>query len=128
MNTIAERFSVTVEEIMAWPGNAIALADDVFEAQFLFIPNGLLPISILPAEQPPALEGPVAVTAPPVVPDPGPVSSIGLSWLATGPISSYYNGYHPLGLQHDLLHRLGSPVGGATESIVTFAGGDPCCS
>ena len=128
LSAIAERFSVTVEEIMAWPGNAIALADDVFEAQFLFIPNGLLPISILPAEQPPAVEVPAAVTAPPVVPDPGPVSSIGLSWPAIGPIASYYDGYHPLGIDIDLYNSVGSPIGAATEGTVTFAGGDPCCS
>lgn len=128
LSAIAERFSVTVEEIMAWPGNAIASADDVFEAQFLFIPNGLLPISILPAEQPPAVEVPVAVTAPPVVPDPGPVSSVGLVWPAIGPLSSCYCYYHPLGIDIDLYNSVGTPIGAATEGTVTFAGGNPCCS
>ena len=127
LSLIADRFSVSVEEIMGWPGNAIASADDVFEAQFLFIPNGILPISILPAEQPPVADAPVAVTAPPVV-DPGPVSGIGLSWPAFGPISSYYDGSHPLGIDIDLYNNVGTPIGAATEGTVTFAGGDPCCS
>lgn len=129
LSVIAERYSVTIEEIMGWPGNAIASADDVFEAQFLFVPNGIIPASILPAEQPPAVEAPpVAVTAPPVVPDPGPVSSIGLSWPASGPISSCYCAYHPLGIDIDLYNSVGTPIGAATEGTVTFAGGDPCCS
>jgi len=128
LSVIAERFSVSVEEIMGWPGNALESADQLIESQSLFVPNGILPLSILPAEQPPAAEIPVAVTAPPVVPDPGPVSSIGLSWPATGPISSYYGPSHPLGIDIDLYNYVGMPVGAATEGTVTFSGGDPCCS
>ena len=128
LSAIAARYGVDVEEIVGWAGNGIESLDQVVEDVLLFIPNGTAPISILPPEQPPALEGPVAVIAPPVVPDPGPVSSIGLSWPAIGPISSCYCAYHPLGIDIDLYNNVGSPIGAATEGTVTFAGGDPCCS
>lgn len=128
LSVIAERFSVTVDEIMAWSGNALESADQLIEAQSLFIPNGLLPISILPPEQPPAVEVPVAVTGPPVISDLGPVSSVGLVWPADGPLSSCYCDYHPLGIDIDLYNSVGTPIGAATEGTVTFAGGDPCCS
>jgi murein DD-endopeptidase MepM/ murein hydrolase activator NlpD len=128
LSAIADRYGVTIDEIMAWPGNAIASVDALIEAQSIFVPNGSIPYSILPAEQPPAVEVPVAVTAPPVVADPGPASSIGLSWPALGPISSYYGPSHPLGIDIDLYNNVGAPIGAATEGTVTFVGGDPCCS
>jgi murein DD-endopeptidase MepM/ murein hydrolase activator NlpD len=84
------------------------------------------------------VEAPIAVTAPPPVPapappapvisDPGPISGVGLSWPIYGPISSYFDGSHPLGIDIDLFNSVGSPIGAATEGTVTFAGGDPCCS
>ncbi len=129
LSAIGVRYGVDAEDIVGWAGNGIGSIDDVVEDALLFIPNGTLPLSILPAEQPPAVEAPIAVAAPPVVvPDPGPVSSIGLSWPAYGPISSYYGASHPLGIDIDLYNYVGMPVGAATEGTVTFSGGDPCCS
>ncbi len=126
LSDIAARYSVAVDDIIGWAGNGIASADAVIEDASLFIPDGILPASILPAEQPPAQEAPVVVEAPPV--DAGPVSSLGLAWPAFGPISSYYDGAHPLGIDIDLYNNVGAPVGAATEGTVTFAGGNPCCS
>lgn len=126
LSDIAERYSVAVDDIIGWAGNGIASVDQVIEDTSLFIPNGILPASILPAEQPPAQEVPIVVVAPPV--DAVPFSSLGLSWPAYGPISSYYDGSHPLGIDIDLFNSVGTPIGAATEGTVTFAGGDPCCS
>jgi LysM repeat protein len=56
---IATRYSVGVEDIVGWAGNGIASADQVIEDALLFIPNGIAPAAILPAEQPPAVEVPV---------------------------------------------------------------------
>ncbi len=127
LGAIADRYSVSVDEIVGWAGNGLSSADQVIENALLFIPNGIPPLAILPAEAPPAVEAPVVVEAPPVV-DQGPVSSIGLSWPAFGPISSYYDYSHPLGIDIDLYNSVGTPIGAATEGTVTFAGGDPCCS
>lgn len=126
LGDIAVRYSVAVDDIIGWAGNGIASADQVIEDVSLFIPNGILPASILPAEQPPAQEVPVLVTAPPV--GAGPVSGLGLSWPAYGPLSSCYCAYHPLGIDIDLYNSVGTPIGAATEGTVTFSGGNPCCS
>ena len=87
LSAIAVRYGVDVEDIIGWGGNGILSVDDVIEDTLLFIPNGIPPIAILPVEQPPAVEAPIAVTAPPPVPapappapvivDPGPISGVG---------------------------------------------------
>ena len=128
LSDIAVRYSVSVDDIIGWAGNGIASADSVIEDASLFIPNGILPASILPAEQPPAQEAPILVEAPAPPVDAGPVSSLGLTWPAYGPISSYYDGSHPLGIDIDLYNSVGTAIGAATEGTVTFAGGNPCCS
>ena len=48
-----------------------------------------------------------------------------LVWPALGPITSYFEPSHPLGI--DIAQSEGSVVA-ATDGIVVFAGGDPCCS
>ena len=48
-----------------------------------------------------------------------------LVWPASGPITSYYGPQHPLGID---IGQFSGPVVAATEGVVTFAGGDPCCS
>ncbi len=48
-----------------------------------------------------------------------------LIWPALGPVTSHYSPSHPLGI--DIGQWEGSIVA-ATDGVVTFAGGDPCCS
>jgi len=48
-----------------------------------------------------------------------------LVWPALGPITSHFEPSHPLGI--DIGQSEGSVVA-ATDGIVVFAGGDPCCS
>ena len=48
-----------------------------------------------------------------------------LVWPALGPITSHFGPSHPLGI--DIGQSEGSVVA-ATDGIVVFAGGDPCCS
>ena len=48
-----------------------------------------------------------------------------LVWPALGPITSYFGPSHPLGI--DIGQSEGS-VMAATDGVVLFAGGDPCCS
>ncbi|HEY8489804.1 MAG TPA: M23 family metallopeptidase [Dehalococcoidia bacterium] len=52
----------------------------------------------------------------------------GLIWPVQGPISSYFGPGHPLGIDIDQYHSPGAPVAAAAPGVVTFAGGDPCCS
>ena len=50
------------------------------------------------------------------------------AWPISGPISSYFGPSHPLGIDIDLYGRAGAPIAAARSGVVTFAGGDPCCS
>jgi murein DD-endopeptidase MepM/ murein hydrolase activator NlpD len=55
-------------------------------------------------------------------------SVYGFVWPVWGPISSYFGPGHPLGIDIDLYKDPNSPVGAAKSGIVTFAGGNLCCS
>jgi hypothetical protein len=48
-----------------------------------------------------------------------------LVWPARGPITSYFGPSHPLGID---IGQSEGPVVAATDGVVLFAGGDPCCS
>ena len=129
LSDVAARYGVTVQDIIGWPGNGIASADQVTEGELVFVPGGIPPVSVLPEPTAP----PVAVSAPPVGPvaaadAPGPSSGHGLIWPVSGPISSYMGPSHPLGIDIDLFSNPYADIHAATSGTVTFAGGDPCCS
>jgi hypothetical protein len=48
-----------------------------------------------------------------------------LIWPALGPVTSHYDTNHPLGID---IGQWEGPVVAATDGIVSFAGGDACCS
>ena len=48
-----------------------------------------------------------------------------LIWPALGPVTSHYDTTHPLGID---IGQWEGPIVAATDGIVTFAGGDACCS
>jgi murein DD-endopeptidase MepM/ murein hydrolase activator NlpD len=48
-----------------------------------------------------------------------------LIWPAVGPVTSFFGPSHPLGID---IGQWQGPIVAATDGIVTFAGGDPCCS
>lgn len=137
LSDIADRFGVTVDDIIAFPANGLSGPDGIVENQTLFVPNGVLPA---PAETPvvevpppaPILPSP-APTEPPASPPPtipptrGP-SSTGFIWPTTGNISSYFGPSHPLGIDIDMFGRGGAPIYAAASGTVTFAGGNACCS
>ncbi|MDP3768772.1 MAG: M23 family metallopeptidase, partial [Dehalococcoidia bacterium] len=52
----------------------------------------------------------------------------GLIWPVYGPISSYMDASHPLGIDIDLFSNPFAAIVASTSGTVTFAGGDPCCS
>jgi murein DD-endopeptidase MepM/ murein hydrolase activator NlpD len=129
LSDVAARYGVSVDTILAWVGNGITSADNVLEDQTVFVPGGVQPS---PVAQPTAAptDAPVAVVSDPApaAPVPASASSTGLIWPVAGPISSYMDASHPLGIDIDLYNNPNGAIVAATSGTVTFAGGDPCCS
>jgi murein DD-endopeptidase MepM/ murein hydrolase activator NlpD len=132
LSDIADRYGVSIEVVMSWPGNNLNSPDQVVENQLVFVPEGLVPVAApdptVEPEQPGLVVVPDVVVEPPPVAAAPPVPSSGLIWPISGPISSYMDGSHPLGIDIDLFNNPYGAVGAATSGTVTFAGGDPCCS
>ena len=65
-----------------------------------------------------------------VAPGPNPAnpSAAGFIWPAAGPISSCFGPGHPLGIDIDFFAEPNQAAAAAATGIVTFAGGNPCCS
>jgi murein DD-endopeptidase MepM/ murein hydrolase activator NlpD len=135
LSDIAARYEVDLSAITTFTSNGIEKPDDIQEKQLVFVPGGTVPpppepepaAAVEPAQ--PAGDGtaaaPGASDAPPAVPF---TPSEGLIWPTSGPISSYMGPSHPLGIDIDLYNNPGAPILAATSGVVTFAGGDPCCS
>lgn len=130
LSDIALRFSVDVQTIVGFAGNHLANADGIAENQIIFIPGGTMP----PPPPPTATPEP---TSPPARSNPAPApvpaapsgpSSAGFIWPVYGPISSYFGPSHPLGIDIDQFNSPGAPIHAAASGVVTFAGGDSCCS
>ncbi len=144
---VAQRFGVEVTAIVQEPANRITAPDLVREGQVVFIPGVKLhlpPAQALAAGPRPteteargaaAVSGPGAAAgrgagAPTPAPAPASARPAGSGWLwpITGPLSSYFGPSHPLGIDIDLYGRAGAPIVAARAGVVTFAGGNPCCS
>jgi murein DD-endopeptidase MepM/ murein hydrolase activator NlpD len=133
LSDLAARYGVSVEAIIGWRGNGISSADQVVEDQLVFIPGGSPPVTILPEPtavptDPPVFVGAPPEGSPPSAPAAPATGSSGLIWPVYGPISSYMDASHPLGIDIDLYNAPGAAIAAATSGTVTFAGGDPCCS
>ena len=144
LTEIAEQHGITVEDIMAVPGNGISDANAVGIGTEILIPN-------------PKRFAPIYVPDETVADDEdgsgdssgdssgdgssdsgdssgggitggGPTSASGFIWPTSGPISSYYGPNHPLGIDIDLFNNAGAPISAAMGGVVTFAGGNTCCS
>jgi murein DD-endopeptidase MepM/ murein hydrolase activator NlpD len=105
------------------------------------VPTPEPPPAEAPAETAAAAETPLPTESPiPVqeTPEPTPEpddgvpefvpSEAGFIWPVSGAISSYFGPGHPLGIDIDLYNDANAPIVAAATGIVTFAGGDPCCS
>jgi murein DD-endopeptidase MepM/ murein hydrolase activator NlpD len=137
LSDIADRYGVSLATILDYPSNNFANPDAVVENELVFVPGGSPPIVILPDPTPEPTDAPVLVTGPdpspaqpaPSSPQPvGPTSNAGLIWPVNGPISSYMDASHPLGIDIDLYNNPNAAIRAATSGRVIFAGGDPCCS
>ena len=138
---IAARYDADLKAIESFPSNRLSSPDDIRETQLVFVPGGQMPPPpplLLPP--PPGPAGPVPpATAPadtgpvPTGPSVGsaapPAPSAGLTWPVTGPISSYFGPDHPPGgIDIDQYSSPNAPIRAAAAGVVTFAGGNPCCS
>jgi murein DD-endopeptidase MepM/ murein hydrolase activator NlpD len=128
LSEIAGNFGVTVEEIMTVNGlndaDSLGIGDELLIAN----PKRFAPVVIAPApsnsgsgsgsdsgNRNPGTAG-------------GPRSASGLIWPVSGPISSYFGPNHPLGIDIDLFNGRGSAIAASAGGVVTFAGGNSCCS
>jgi murein DD-endopeptidase MepM/ murein hydrolase activator NlpD len=132
LSDIAARYSVDLSAITTFTSNGIVKPDDIHEKQLVFVPGGTMPpppepkpaVAVEPA-QPSGGDAAAPAGAPPAARS---ASSEGLIWPVTGPISSYMGPSHPLGIDIDQYASPNAPIYAATAGVVTFAGGDPCCS
>jgi murein DD-endopeptidase MepM/ murein hydrolase activator NlpD len=137
LSDVADRYGIDLSAITTFTSNGIETPDDVQEMQLVFVPGGTVAPppppepEVVPAEPPAASDGvtPAAPAAPSAAPSaPAFTPSVGLIWPTSGPISSYMGPGHPLGIDIDLYNNPGAAIASATSGVVTFAGGDPCCS
>jgi murein DD-endopeptidase MepM/ murein hydrolase activator NlpD len=143
LSDIAARYDVEVDVISAFGSNGISSPDDITETQLVYVPGGTLPVAVVPEPEAVPLplpdaaggetddsesdDGPATSPSGGIVSG-GPSSSEGLIWPVVGPISSYYGGGHPLGIDIDGFNLGGAAIGAATSGTVVFAGGNACCS
>ncbi|HXF51314.1 MAG TPA: peptidoglycan DD-metalloendopeptidase family protein [Dehalococcoidia bacterium] len=135
LSDIAERYGVTVEDIVNFAPNNIKQADSIIETQLVYVPNGRIQeVAVAAAPPPPAppAAGDAAVEAPPPAAPPpapaapaAPATSTGLIWPFSGPISSYMGPGHPLGIDIDGYNNPSGAVVASTSGTVIFAGGNP---
>jgi murein DD-endopeptidase MepM/ murein hydrolase activator NlpD len=133
LTDIATKFSASVDDIVGFEGNHLSNADGIIENQVLFVPNGQPPVAT-PAPTPDSIDEPDEDQSDEggYTPAPshggGAVSSAGFMWPVTGGISSYFGPSHPLGIDIDQYGQAGAPIYAAASGVVTFAGGEACCS
>jgi murein DD-endopeptidase MepM/ murein hydrolase activator NlpD len=129
LTDITTRYDVDLSAVTTFTSNGIQTPDDIHEMQLVLVPGGTVApppepepeaAAVEPSE--PSVDDAAAAPAVPFTP------SVGLIWPVSGPISSYMGASHPLGIDVDLYNNPSAPVLASTSGIVTFAGGDPCCS
>lgn len=144
LTEIAAQHGVTVEEIMAVAGNGLSDPNAVGIGTEILIPNPKsFPQLFVPDETEPEEDesddasesddagsdgSESAGSEAGSITGGGPTSASGFMWPVSGPLSSYYGPSHPLGIDIDLFNNVGAPISAAMGGVVTFAGGNPCCS
>lgn len=128
LSEIADKFGVTIDEITAV--NDLSDADSLSIGDEILIPNPkrFAPIVIVQSPSAPSSSsGSDSGNRTPSTAG-GPRSNSGFIWPVRGPLSSYYGASHPLGIDIDLYNGGGLAIGAASGGVVTFAGGNACCS
>lgn len=107
LSEIAHRYGVDADDIIAVTDNRIGESGNLVAGQDILIPN-------------PARSGIAAEPAETAL------SIAVLSWPSPGALTSTFGPDHPKGI--DIALMPGDPVLAAADGVVSFAGGDPCCS
>lgn len=124
---IAAIYGVEPEDIMAVAANGITDPNKLSIGKELIIPNPKRFAAPAPAASAASSPSSAPATGSRGVTT-GPRSSAGFMWPTTGPISSYFGPSHPLGIDIDLFNNPNAPIVAAAAGVVTFAGGNACCS
>ena len=128
LSDIASIYDVPVQDILAVAGNDLADPDSLSIGKEILIPNPKR--FAFPAAAAPSSSGDDdggRSTAPAIVSG-GSRSGSGFIWPTSGPISSPFGPGHPLGIDIDLFSNPNAPIGASMAGMVTFAGGNACCS
>lgn len=114
--SIAHYYSVTPAAILAWEGNGVEMAEQIVEAQLLFVPGG-----ILPAPRP--VESPQPPNpAPPPSLDPSIPVDIAWPFIGVGRITTPFGGGRGHnGIDIDGIGYHGAAIGAATSGTVVRA-------
>lgn len=126
LSEIALQYDVTTADITAIAVNGISDANALRIGQEILIPNPKR--FAKPAPPPAPAAAPSSGSGGSTTVRGGTQSRSGFIWPTTGPISSYFGPSHPLGIDIDLYAAPNAPVAAAAGGVVTFAGGNACCS
>jgi murein DD-endopeptidase MepM/ murein hydrolase activator NlpD len=135
---LADQYGSSPDEIAAITENNITDRNSLAIGKEILIPNPTR-LNISPSATPSATAPRSTATATtpnstPTAPTPAPTNtapppvSRGFVWPVTGRISSYFGPSHPLGIDIDLYNNPTAAIGAAKSGVVTFAGGNACCS
>lgn len=121
VSEIAARYDANPQDIIQFPPNGL-LGDPnrLREGSQILVPGGRK-VDIAPAIAPPRQPAVVSPAPAPVAP-----AASGWSWPVRGLLTSPFGPAHPLGI--DVAIPPGTPIVAASGGLVTFAGGNPCCS
>jgi murein DD-endopeptidase MepM/ murein hydrolase activator NlpD len=139
LTDIADEYGQTIEAIMAVPENGIIDANAIGIGTEILIPNPTRFAPTFVADETASnsssgdssestSSSDQSTSSGPEITGGGATSASGFIWPVAGPISSYFGPSHPLGIDIDLFHNVGAPISAAMGGVVTFAGGNPCCS
>jgi murein DD-endopeptidase MepM/ murein hydrolase activator NlpD len=126
-STIADIYEVPLEQIALLPQNQVTDLNNLSVGQELLVPEPKRFARPAPAVSASSSGGSAAAPSTAIVRG-GQASLSGFIWPASGPISSYFTGAHPLGIDIDFHSSPNQAVGAAAAGTVVFAGGNPCCS
>jgi len=128
LSDIASIYDVPVDDILAVAGNDLADPDSLSIGKEILIPNPKRFAFPVASSSPTPSGGGAAEAQAPSIVSGGSRSGSGFIWPTSGPISSPFGPGHPLGIDIDLFSNPNAPIGAAMAGVVTFAGGNACCS
>jgi murein DD-endopeptidase MepM/ murein hydrolase activator NlpD len=134
---LADQYGSSPDEIAAITENNITDRNSLAIGKEILIPNPTRLSLPSPSATATAPRPTATVTTPrptTTAPAPAPTNtapppvSKAFVWPVTGRISSYFGPSHPLGIDIDLYNNPTAAIGAAKSGVVTFAGGNACCS